>query len=340
MIAYPGLASEAFRHPLDQEAEQALRSVPGFDLVTRKFIEFLYERPQLVYLMGNAIQVGPDQYRSLYRLFQDCITCLDVDPAPQLFVSQNPAVNSYALGEENPYIVVNSGLLDLLTEAEIRAVLAHELGHIKCGHTTLTQMALWVMSTASLVGELTFGLGSLVSTSLVMAFYEWRRKAELSADRAALLGTDHLETVLSTLMKLSGGSHRYSQELTLNAFRRQSLAYQDLDDNGLNTLYKMLLYNGGEGMMMTHPFPVERVTYLEEWATSGAYDRLRQGHYPRRTPSPSPYTASPSTARPTAAAAPMPSPTAAPTSASSEIARLQQEIAELQEELARRKSQP
>ncbi len=338
MITYPGLASEAFRHPLDQEAEQALRSVPGFDLVTRKFVEFLYERPQLVYLMGNAIQVGPEQYRSLYRLFQDCIACLDVDPAPQLFVSQNPAVNSYALGEDNPYIVVNSGLLDLLTEAEIRAVLAHELGHIKCGHTTLTQMALWVMSTASLVGELTFGLGSLVSTSLVMAFYEWRRKAELSADRAALLGTDHLETVLSTLMKLSGGSHRYSQELTLNAFRRQSLAYQDLDDNGLNTLYKMLLYSGGQGMMMTHPFPVERVTYLEEWANSGAYDRLRQGHYPRRPTSPSAPTASP--ARPTPAAAPLSSPAAAPTSASSEIVRLQQEIAELQEELARRKSQP
>ena len=338
MITYPGLASEAFRHPLDQEAEQALRSVPGFDLVTRKFVEFLYERPQWVYLMGNAIQVGPEQYRSLYRLFQDCIACLDVDPAPQLFVSQNPAVNSYALGEDNPYIVVNSGLLDLLTEAEIRAVLAHELGHIKCGHTTLTQMALWVMSTASLVGELTFGLGSLVSTSLVMAFYEWRRKAELSADRAALLGTDHLETVLSTLMKLSGGSHRYSQELTLNAFRRQSLAYQDLDDNGLNTLYKMLLYSGGQGMMMTHPFPVERVTYLEEWANSGAYDRLRQGHYPRRPTSPSAPTASP--ARPTPAAAPLSSPAAAPTSASSEIVRLQQEIAELQEELARRKSQP
>ncbi|MGA1473582.1 MAG: M48 family metallopeptidase [Prochlorothrix sp.] len=355
MVSYPGLASDAFRHPLDQEAEQALRSVPGFELVARKFIELLYERPQLVYLMGNAIQVGPNQYSTLHRLFQECVVCLDVDPVPQLFVSQNPAVNSYALGEENPYIVVYSGLLDLLTEAEIRAVLAHELGHIKCGHTTLTQMAIWVMNTASIVGEFTLGLGNLVSTSLVMAFYEWRRKAELSADRASLLGTDDLDTVLSTLMKLAGGSQRYGGELTLSAFRKQSMAYQDLDEDGLNTLYKALFYSGGTDLMMTHPFPVDRVTYLEEWATSGAYQRIRQGTYPRKSTAATAATAPPSSAsaRPQAAttspprsaatssnAKPSVHSTPTPSSSSSaEIEQLRQEIHALQAELARRKGQ-
>ena len=41
MATYPGISSDAFKHPLDQQAEQALRSVPGFDLVSRKFVEFL-----------------------------------------------------------------------------------------------------------------------------------------------------------------------------------------------------------------------------------------------------------------------------------------------------------
>ena len=40
MATYPGISSEAFRHPLDRQAEQTLRSVPGFDLVARKFVEF------------------------------------------------------------------------------------------------------------------------------------------------------------------------------------------------------------------------------------------------------------------------------------------------------------
>lgn len=33
MPSYAGLSSEAFRHPLDKQAEETLRSVPGFDLV-------------------------------------------------------------------------------------------------------------------------------------------------------------------------------------------------------------------------------------------------------------------------------------------------------------------
>ena len=66
MPTYTGISSEAFRHPLDRQAEQALRSLSGFDLIARKFVEFVYERPQLVYLMGNTIQVGPRQYSTIY----------------------------------------------------------------------------------------------------------------------------------------------------------------------------------------------------------------------------------------------------------------------------------
>jgi Zn-dependent protease with chaperone function len=283
MPNYPGISSEAFRHPLDQEAELALRSVPGFDIVARKFIEFIYERPQFVYLMGNAIEVGPRQYSTVYQIFRECVACLDISPTPDLFVTQNPVANSYSLGEEKPYVVIYSGLLDLLNEAEIRAVLTHELGHIKCGHTTLTQMAIWVMNAASILGELTFGLGSFISSGLIFAFYEWRRKAELSADRAALLGTDDLNTVLNTMMKLSGGSHQYVHELNLNDFIRQSEAYQQLDEDGLNQIYKLLMYNGAQGMILSHPFPVERVTYLQAWESSEAYQRIRQGDYSRTT---------------------------------------------------------
>jgi Zn-dependent protease with chaperone function len=77
---------------------------------------------------------------------------LDIYPELTLFISQNPQANSYTLGQENLYILVNTGILDLLNEAEIRAVLAHELGHIKCDHTILIQMAMWATSAASIIG--------------------------------------------------------------------------------------------------------------------------------------------------------------------------------------------
>jgi Zn-dependent protease with chaperone function len=281
MPTYPGISSEAFKHPLDQQAEQALRSVPGFDLVARKFVEFLYERPQLVYLMGNSIQVGPRQYATIYGLFRECVRDLDIHPEPTLFVTQNPQVNSYSLGQEHPYVVVNTGLLDLLNEVEIRTVLAHELGHIKCGHTILIQMGLWAMNAASMLSEVTLGLGNIVSSGLIYAFYEWRRKAELSSDRAALLVIDDLNTVMETMMKMAGGSTKYGHECSLNEFIRQSESYQELDQDSLNQIYKFILYNGGNGSLLTHPFPVDRLRYLQAWATSEDYRQIRQGNYRR-----------------------------------------------------------
>ncbi|MBW4518375.1 MAG: M48 family metallopeptidase [Scytolyngbya sp. HA4215-MV1] len=282
MPSYPGISSEAFKHPLDRQAEQALRSIPGFDLVARKFVEFLYERPQFVYLMGNAIQVGPRQYATVYQIFRECLRDLDIYPEPNLFVAQTPIANAYALGQERPSIVLNSGLLDLLSEAELRSVLAHEMGHIKCGHTTLNQMARWAMSLALGLSSATFMLSSLVSTGLLLAFYEWLRKAELSADRAALLVTDDLNLAMRTMMNLSGGSNRYANEMSLEEFARQAERYRELDQDQLNQVYKFLLYNNlSEGIFLTHPFEVERVLYLREWANSEDYRQIRQGNYPR-----------------------------------------------------------
>ena len=281
MPTYPGISSEAFRHPLDRQAEQTLRSVPGFDIVANSFVEYLYERPQHVYLMGNNIQVGPRQYSTLYGIFRECVRDLDIHPEPALYISQNPQVNSHALGHEHPYIVVNTGLLDLLDESEIRTVVAHELGHIKCDHTVLIQMAIWAMGAASLLGELTLGLGNIISTGLIYAFYEWRRKAELSADRASLLVMDDLEPIMKSMLKLAGGSHQYAHECSLKEFMRQSENYRELDRESLNQLYKFLIYNGGNGTFITHPFPVERLHYLQEWANSTEYRQIFQGNYQR-----------------------------------------------------------
>ncbi|MDB9452912.1 M48 family metallopeptidase [Dolichospermum circinale] len=312
MPTYTGISSAAFRHPLDTQAEQALRSLPGFDLIARKFVEFVYERPQLVYLMGNSIQVGPRQYSTIYQIFRECVRDLDISSEPTLFIAQDAQVNSYALGQDNPYIVVNTGLLELLNESELRTVLAHELGHIKCGHTILIQMAMWAMNAASVLGELTLGLGNFVSQALIYAFFEWRRKAELSADRAALLVMDDLNPVMSSMMKLSGGSNKYAHECSLQEFIQQSEKYQALDDDGLNQVYKFLIYNGAQGMMLSHPFPVERLHYLRSWAVSEEYQEIKRGNYQR---------------------SPVGAVDVTPAKSDNEVEKLRKEIERLQEEI-------
>ncbi len=279
MPTYPGISSEAFRHPLDHQAEEALRNLPGFKLLASRFVEYIYERPQQVFLMGNNIKAGPRQYSTLYGIFRECVHDLDISPEPTLYVNQNPMVNSYALGHDHPYIVVNTGLLDLLDETELRTVMAHELGHIKCDHTILIQMAMWAMGAASFLGEITLGLGNVITTGLLYAFYEWRRKAELSADRAALLVMDDLNPILHTMMKLAGGSAKYGHEMSLTEFTQQSQDYDALDQDQLNQIYKFLIYNGGNGTFLSHPFPVERLSFIKTWEASEEYQRIKQGHY-------------------------------------------------------------
>ena len=281
MPTYPGISSEAFRHPLDRQAEQTLRSLPGFDLLAKSFVEYFYERPQNIYWLGNCIQAGVRQYSTLYGIFRESVRDLDVYPEPSLYVSQNPLANSHALGRDRPYIVVNTEVLELMDEAELRTIIAHELGHIKCDHTILIQMAIWAMGAASMLGEFTLGLGNIISSGLIVAFYEWRRKAELSADRAAMLVIDDLDTVMRTMMKLAGGSKKYAHESSLAEFRQQAKNYQELDRDNLNQIYKFLIYNGGNGSFLTHPFAVERLSYLEEWANSAEYQRIKQGTYLR-----------------------------------------------------------
>ncbi|MGK7881531.1 MAG: M48 family metallopeptidase [Crocosphaera sp.] len=279
MPSYPGLSSEAFRHPLDTQAEQTLRTVPGFDMVATSFMEYLYERPQQISLMGNSIKVGPRQYSTLYGVVRETVYDLDISSEPLIYVSQNPVVNAYSLGQQQPYIVLNAGLLDISDEIELRIVIAHELGHIKCEHSLLIQMAMWAMNAASLFGELTLGLGNIISSGLIFAFYEWRRKAELSADRAALLVIDDTEPIFRMMMKMAGGSHKYAHECHLDEFLKQAEEYRELDEDDLNQLYKFLIYNGGNNVFLSHPFPVDRVHYLRDWANSNEYQNIRAGNY-------------------------------------------------------------
>lgn len=58
-----------------------------------------------------------------------------MDP-PELYVRQNPVPNAYtlAIAGRKPFIVVHTALLELLTLQELQAVVAHELGHLKCDH--------------------------------------------------------------------------------------------------------------------------------------------------------------------------------------------------------------
>jgi hypothetical protein len=111
----PQISSRAWEHPADRAALDTLRAIPGFDEVVRKVAGFISERGVRQLFLANAVQVGPAQRPGLNGLLMDVCTTLDWPDRPELYVTQSPEVNAWAIGFEKPFIVVSSGALELLS---------------------------------------------------------------------------------------------------------------------------------------------------------------------------------------------------------------------------------
>ncbi|MEO7457677.1 MAG: M48 family metallopeptidase, partial [Gemmatimonadaceae bacterium] len=143
----PQISSVSWEHPADRAALNTLRAIPGFDEVVRQAATFLTERRVRQIFLANAVQVNPVQRPKLDALLGDVCTTMDWPRRPELYVTQSPKVNAYAIGYEDPFIVITSGALELLeNDDERRFLLAHELGHIMSDHMTYRTLALVIMS--------------------------------------------------------------------------------------------------------------------------------------------------------------------------------------------------
>lgn len=263
-----GLKADQFRHPLDFQATQALKQFPGLDLMVRNLLGPLAE--QFFYLnnIAASVLVGENQLPHLHNLLLDACKTLDLEP-PQLYVQQHPVPNAYtfAMRGKQPFIVLHTALIDMLTPEEIQAVIAHELGHLKCEHGVyLTPLNIMILA-ASLLPN----WGAVIAQSLQEQMLEWLRCAEFSCDRAALLATQNPKVVMSVLMKLAGGSPTLAPQLNLDAFIAQARAYDDISNSELGELLK-----SAQTAQLSHPVPVLRAREIDQWASSQAYQSLLQ----------------------------------------------------------------
>jgi Zn-dependent protease with chaperone function len=269
----PLISSRAWEHPADRAALNTLRAIPGFDEVVRKVAGFITERGVRQLFLANAVKVGPQQRPALDALLTDVCATLDWPDRPELYVTQSPKVNAYAIGFEHPFIVVNSESLELLdNDDERRFLLAHELGHIMSGHMTYRTIALILLAIGS--GSLPFPIG-VAMLPFQLALLEWHRKSELSTDRAGLLAVqDHLVAHRS-FMKLAGGAS-YGDTASVEEFIRQAATYESGGD-GWDRILKIV-----NTAFREHPFNTVRAGELERWRASGEYDLILGGTYTRR----------------------------------------------------------
>ena len=189
---------------------------------------------------------GATQFPRLWQLHTEVATTFDWPTVPELYVSQTPFFNAGAYGIDAPFIVVHSAAIELLDEDELRVLLAHELGHVISGHALYHTIAA-ILAMMSL-GALPV-LAGLAVLPIRLAFLEWSRKSELSADRAGLLGGQDIVVAQRLDMKMAGGGRGagFAGQLDVDAFMQQAHEYA-ASSEGLDVVYKLL-----STLALTHP---------------------------------------------------------------------------------------
>ena len=190
-------------------------------------------------VLGNSMEV---QYSS-YAWLRDWANTVAADlqmPEVEIFVTQDPMINAYAIGFARPYIIVlHSGSIRYLTKDELKVVVVHEMAHIKYHHTN---------ALVYLQPFLSIPVISVLG-SWIAGF--WQRRTEYTADRLALMYLEDADLVKNSLVKVHVGPDTASD---MNDVARQWQQYK--------TSQPM---NRFSQTFSTHPFLVRRLEQVDYW---------------------------------------------------------------------------
>jgi Zn-dependent protease with chaperone function len=271
-VRLPDISSRAYEHPADRSALVALRKLTGFDVILRNLAGLFSDRALRLMFLASSVRASEQQFPHLYQMLLDGAYVLDMPRVPELFITQDPMVNAMALGTDKPFIVITTGMVDLMDEEEVRFIIGHEIGHVLSGHSVYRTMLYYLVNLAARLALVPFAWIGL--KAVIWGLEEWYRKSELSCDRAGLLAGQDVPAARRALMKTAGGPQL--AELSHDAFLEQAREYDAVPDLR-ESLIKLLQLQGA-----THPFAVVRFAELDRWATDGEYRDILAGNYPRR----------------------------------------------------------
>jgi heat shock protein HtpX len=223
--------------------------------------------------MAGAKEVSQQDEPHLHAMVAEVAELAGV-PKPRVFVVQNESPNAFATGRnpEKAVVAVTTGIRRILTDHELRAVVAHEIGHVKNRDILISCIAATIagaisyLQTALFWGQMFGGrdrgnglialaaaiIGAIAAAIIQMAI---SRTREYQADKSGAEYIRDPEALASALMKLHNGVQVRPMEPTPGA-------------EATSALYIMHPFRmGGVGnLFATHPPIEERVKRLRQMA--------------------------------------------------------------------------
>jgi Zn-dependent protease with chaperone function len=269
------LSPEAFQHPDDRKATETLQSVPVFPQIVNLIAG--NETAMRLHLLSQCIRVGPNQAVDLFRHYVRASQVLSLPDLPELFIRPDDSVNAFAMGIKRPTIVVTRGLLEAMSMSEVMAVMAHELGHVKCHHMTNKTIASMIAMFGVMgVAQMIPVLGKAALYAIQVPLSHWSRMAELSCDRASLLAVRDPKIVAGMLAKIGGWPKTLGQ-VDFQSLRGQTEEYDRLDNDAVASILKIISML--DSLYLTHPLPINRIHRILQWSTSEQYQQILAGGY-------------------------------------------------------------
>lgn len=227
---------------------------------------------KLAVAMSGAKEIQKKDNPRLYRIVENLSITLGV-PTPKVYVMDDPAPNAFATGRnpKNAIVAATTGLMEIMDDRELEAVMAHEMGHVQNYDIRLSMIAFGLVSAIGLLSDIVLrmlffgggrrdnvhpfvyiiGLVVVILAPIVAAIVQLAisRQREYLADATGVMTTRDAEGLAQALGKLQ----RYGQPM-----RRQNSASAHLFIS--NPLKKGFFSN----LFSTHPPLEDRIKRLRE----------------------------------------------------------------------------
>lgn len=226
----------------------------------------------MVLRMYNAqpIDANHAQYQSFYRMVEELAHHAGL-PMPSVYVIHEDQPNAFATGRnpENAAVAATTGIMRILTEAELRGVMAHELAHVLHRDTLISTISATIAGAISSIGSfamlfagsqnrernghplLTIVVLILAPIAAMLIQMAISRAREFEADRGGAAISRDPRSLASALKKI----HDYAHHIPLPTAEQHPETAQMMIINPLSA-------RGMQSLFSTHPQTEERIARL------------------------------------------------------------------------------
>src|SRR3954469_20755860 len=212
----------------------AAKSGIAIFVIAALFAAQVFASDKLALRAVGAREVSPQEAPELHAMIERL--CIQADlPKPKVAVMHSSMPNAFAMGRspKSATVCATTGIMELLSPAELEGVMAHELTHVINRDVLVMTLASFFASIASMIVQFGFFFGGggdsdddgpsfmvvlLVALALVVYVVSFllmqalSRYREFAADRGAAIITGRPSALASALQKIASGMHQIPQK--------------------------------------------------------------------------------------------------------------------------------